>query len=223
MWNRRAAYAALLLCLGVAQAQSPKNCVAFPLEQPRLAGKLPAVVKFFADFELSADPSKPSQVQVVYSNLPPPIQAGFVDHLEAAHWSCGAVPPGALVKQLWSFVGARTGSQRTRFAESKLTLGRFLAHMKEVPGARVDLNLDEMGCPFVVEWQSFRPAAPNRARVVGAAAESRRDPLLRWLGSLEADVPEAMQAQLIGETMDISVPCGRVNLAPPGDAASSPG
>lgn len=223
---------ALFLCGSGAQAEHivgvhavNLGCLKYPNFNPFfLRGNGgPEVRKFFADFQLQADPSLPPKVEVVYSNLHPRVQAFFIEYLESVRWTC-AEPVDTQTRIEWSSVSGPPGGQlrQTRFGEQKVSFRQFLAMMKEVPDERVSFNLDDMGCPFVVQWTTFRPAALNRARSISNRPDPRQKPFLQWLASLEADVPDATRDKLIGESMDITVPCGRVDLAPAAPAASTP-
>ncbi|MGM9482886.1 hypothetical protein ACS5PN_16950 [Roseateles sp. NT4] len=200
-------------------------CLKYPGFNPFFlrGGGMPDVRKFFADFRFQADPALPPQVDVVYSNLHPAAQAFFVQHLEAVRWTCTEPPVDTQTRFEWSSVSGPPGGQlrQTKFGEAQVTLSRFLALMKEVPEERVSFNLDEMGCPFVVRWTTFRPAAANRARPLSGKPDPRQAALLQWLASLEVDVADALRDKLIGESMDIKIPCGRINLAPPSATAAS--
>jgi len=88
---------ALFLCGSGAQAEHivgvhavNLGCLKYPNFNPFfLRGNGgPEVRKFFADFQLQADPSLPPKVEVVYSNLHPRVQAFFIEYLESVRWTC---------------------------------------------------------------------------------------------------------------------------------------
>lgn len=216
MSRHRAAVAALLLCAGTAQAQKATNCMSYPALEVPADVVLPDDFKFFAEIDPPDDAALPPTVKVVYTNVSAQARDHFVRHLEAGRWVCSQAPNPRLT-QHWS---VRSGT-RTRFPHARITLADFLALMKEVPATGPAFNFDQLGCPFVVKWQQFRPAAPNRADMTHIYP--RHKPFLSWLASLELDLPKEAQTKLIGESMDVAVPCVPADPASPAPAAGSKG
>ncbi|MDR7335048.1 hypothetical protein [Roseateles asaccharophilus] len=218
MWNQRAALAALLLlCASDVQAQRFSGCLKHPPLQFPAVVSWPKVPKFFADMELAEDPTGPLKVSVIYTNFPTRLREHVVRHLESGRWVCEDKPDAKhRFNSRWTFVS----EPRPKFSESKVTLARFVEMVKPAPDAPLNFNVEELGCPFVVKWQTFRPVAPNRVSI--SFSGPKHKPFRQWLENVEIDGPKSRQLELIGEELEISVPCERNNLAPPDAAASSP-
>ncbi|MGZ5182514.1 MAG: hypothetical protein ACXWC6_15410 [Ramlibacter sp.] len=69
-----------------------------------------------------------------------------------------------------------------------------------------------MGCPFKLAFVPYQPYAPNTARETGER-NGQRQPLLEWLRSASLNLaPEAMR-QLIGQPLQVAVPCVVLDLS----------
>jgi hypothetical protein len=92
-----------------------------------------------------------------------------------------------------------------------MQLVQFLGTIKGLDRQRRYFELDRMSCPFNVRFEYRQPAMPNSVRDVGAHVASRK-PLLDWFASMQFDVDQRSENLLLGESMTISVPCGKIDL-----------
>ena len=234
MWKCRAALVAAFFfwaCGAVAQQGSAvavpssaksKSCLVAP-DSGRPRGLFPVNAKVFAVLTFAGGPEDPPGVEVLYSTEPPKVVDFLIENWKSYRFVCprpADMDPITVDQSLVFFKGAPPSSL---LKERQMSLTRFLDMTKLVPGEKVDIDLDAMRCPFAVVWTSLKPAAPNRARATTGISGIDRGPLLRWLAGLELDMSDAVREQLIGEVIQVQIPCGRINLAPPAGAASSAG
>lgn len=92
-----------------------------------------------------------------------------------------------------------------------MDLVAFLGAIKGVDQQRRYFELDRMSCPFDVRFEYRQPAMRNRVRDVGPHVDARQ-PLLDWLATMRFDVGPKAENLLLGESMTISVPCGKIDL-----------
>ncbi len=86
----------------------------------------------------------------------------------------------------------------------------LLKFSKDVPSPAY-FNLNSMGCPFDVRLTYWQPHAPNE---VAELQEHRpeRSPLLDWMTRLRLDLSDDKNAQVLGDTTTVTVPCGTIDL-----------
>lgn len=90
-------------------------------------------------------------------------------------------------------------------------LSTFLRGVDNLEERPVNFDLDAMKCPFDVRLTLMQPYAANPIGEVGASEPLRR-PLLTWFSELRLRLPPQTLSKVIGQTMTISVPCGKVTL-----------
>lgn len=89
-------------------------------------------------------------------------------------------------------------------------LRRWLAHVKP-PLAPADFDLNQMGCPFDLRVHYYQPHRSNRVQQL-ESADARRQPLMDWIAAQTLNLPSATNTALLGETIQLSVPCGSLKL-----------
>lgn len=115
---------------------------------------------------------------------------------------------GAPVEGVWvlNFIA---GNEFSVLRDMGLT--PFLRGVENLEERPVSLNLDAMKCPFDVRLTLMQPYAANPVGEVGTSDPSRF-PLLTWLSELRLKLPRPALSKVIGQTMTISVPCGKIDL-----------
>lgn len=91
-----------------------------------------------------------------------------------------------------------------------MTLLEFLGNVK-LTDQKQYFELDRMSCPFTVQFQYLQPFMPNGVRETGRHVVARRA-FLDWLSTLRLDVDQQSENVVLGESMKIAVPCGKVAL-----------
>jgi hypothetical protein len=72
-------------------------------------------------------------------------------------------------------------------------------------------NLDRMGCPFDLRLTYYQPYLPNAVSELGSSMPEREEFLL-WLERATLRVPERQNIAVLGQSIALSVPCGRIDL-----------
>lgn len=91
-----------------------------------------------------------------------------------------------------------------------MSLVNFLRNVK-LADQKQYFELDRMRCPFTVRFEYMQPFLPNRVQEVGARAPGRQA-FLDWLSTLRFDVEPKRENILLGQSLNIAVPCGKISL-----------
>lgn len=114
------------------------------------------------------------------------------------------------------FVFMMEGGERTRLKDA--TLRGFLGNADPSTVALpVYFDLDSMACPFDVRLRYLRPHERNGISEIDNSNPARR-PLLDWLSQMSLKLPADTNRRVLGETMTLSIPCGKIDLKPSGIA-----
>ena len=100
------------------------------------------------------------------------------------------------------------GERRTVLKD--VGLAAFVRAAKPV-GGPVRFDLEQMGCPFDVRVTFLQPVESNLVQQLDNI-DPRRAEFLEWLATLRLDVDAKTSNELLGDTMTVSVPCGKVDL-----------
>jgi hypothetical protein len=154
----------------------------------------------------------PPEVKLVYSSLSPTQHDAVLDYVRGYRVPClaqGAQPVTG--RQHFHF---SPPNAEPRVFKDAVPLMSFLSSIKGIRSQRADFDFQTMSCPFQVAWEVGRPAlASNEVGQVGKSDPNRTE-FLAWLASLEMDLkPRNLQA-LLGQSLIINVPCGRLLLEP---------
>lgn len=115
---------------------------------------------------------------------------------------------GAPVEGVW-FMDFRTDDEYSTLRDMGLvTFLRGIANLEDRP---VSFDLDTMGCPFDVRLRLRQPYSRNLVGEIGAQNPARA-PFLDWLGELRLTLPKETLAKVIGQSMTLNVPCGKITL-----------
>jgi hypothetical protein len=110
------------------------------------------------------------------------------------------------INQIYQF--RLVGGERTVFKDS--TLAKLLGSVRNPPTPAF-FDFDAMSCPFDVRFEYFQPYLSNTVRELEASNSARR-PLLDWLSRLTLNLDEKTNLRVIGQQMNVSVPCGKLDL-----------
>ena len=116
---------------------------------------------------------------------------------------------GEPIEANWLFRFVLDPGQRTVLRDA--TLLQFLRAVRNPGREPVYFDFMTMACPFDVRLTYFRPFAPNRVGEVGSHDPARR-PFLDWISTLELDLTGRDHNAVIGGTMSVSIPCGKLDL-----------
>ena len=188
------------------------SCMRTPAAAPDFAGGFlqRGIANVFVDMTFTA-PDAPPDVTLAYSNAGKWQEEEVRSYVARYRLPCLAVGAKPLaVRQQFQFRPYGVGK---RVFKDAVPLGSFLSNMKGIREQRVEFDLNTMSCPFQVAWTLGKPALDNRVGEVGKPDLNRTE-FLAWLADLQMDLKEASFQQLLGETVIVSVPCGRLSLAP---------
>lgn len=102
-------------------------------------------------------------------------------------------------------------SGSTYYRLNDLKLVPFLGRIKDIEKRRASFDLNTMNCPFQVVWRLGMPAMANRVGEVGEPNLNRVE-FLAWLADLTMDLRPEQFERLLGQSMVIEVPCGKIEL-----------
>ncbi|QPF75925.1 hypothetical protein G8A07_25410 [Roseateles sp. DAIF2] len=155
-------------------------------------------------------PTAPPQVKVVYAKADDRVRNAVLDHVAEYRMPC--LPDGAepqVSEQLFKFRSHTADDPVYTFKDMDLT--SFLARMTDLERRPVRFDLDSMGCPFKLMWTLGRPALPNRVGEIGEPNLNRLE-LTTWLSELTMGMPPTLFDQMLGQSLVVTVPCGKVEL-----------
>lgn len=188
------------------------SCLRTPPEAPEFAGSSlkREIENVFVDMTFTA-PDAPPAVTLAYSNAGSRQEAEVRAYVARYRMPClaaGARP--ATLRQHFQF---RPYGVAKRVFKDAVPLGNFLSNMKGIREQRVEFDLGSMSCPFQVAWTLGKPALDNRVGEVGKPDLNRTE-FLAWLAGLQMEMKDAQFQQLLGQTVIVNVPCGKVALEP---------
>lgn len=134
------------------------------------------------------------------------LRAAVERYADDLRMPCLPVGEAMTIRQAYQF--RLDGGARTLLRDVGLL--SFLRGAKQVPRP-VYFDLDRMGCPFSVRIQYFRPHEANAVSEVDNSNPARL-PLLDWLSKIEINLSEALSQEVLGSTLDVLVPCGKIDL-----------
>ena len=107
-----------------------------------------------------------------------------------------------------TFLFEIVGGGRTVFKDT--TLQQLLASARNL-ATPVYFDFGSMGCPFDVRLTYNQPYLPNGVGELLTANPARK-PFLDWLTRLTLNLDEKTNLRVVGQQMNISVPCGSLDL-----------
>jgi hypothetical protein len=190
---------AQLACLSHVSGQ---RAMRYPLraERERLQGRVVASMRFTA-------PDRPPVVTVHHRP-----SVGVLGRAVQA-WAEGFRLPcltGEAVSTHQTFVFLFDGDT---FGFKPPLLQQVLLATKGIRQQSLQLDTHTMGCPFQVKFAYRQPYLPNEVGSLDQA-DPARESLLRWLRSVEFDLPDNTLDSIYADDTTITVPCMRLNLKP---------
>ena len=111
------------------------------------------------------------------------------------------------VVQPFSF--AVQGTRRSALRD--MPLATFVAALDKLDEQQVKFDFSTMSCPFDVRFVLRQPVLENQIGEVERSDPNRRE-FIEWLKSVSLKIPESARAQVLGDSMTLSVPCGMLDL-----------
>lgn len=154
-------------------------------------------------------PDRPPEISVYAASLGTQRLAELTIRPWVESWRLPCIE-GAAVESIVSFVFRL---DKDVFGFRNVSFLQFLRMAKnlEQPGASFDTQT--MGCPFDVRLNYLQPHFPNRLGQVGEPDPTRRT-LLDWLSTLELNLAKNQQDAVLGDTVNLTVPCIKIDLTP---------
>ena len=196
---------------------SVKECIREPKDElpwQQDAVKKGNVSNAIFEARFSAVDAEP-EVKVLYASVGRAQLKALTHYMRQYRLSC--MPGGggfSTVQRSFRYEVSDAGSTTTKFKfKEAVPLTTFLRGIKGIETMRTDFDLGSMSCPFQVAWTMGKPALDNRVAEVGTR-DLNRAGFLAWLAGLEMNASESIFERLVGETIVVNVPCGRLALTP---------
>lgn len=188
-------------------------CIVVPRRELEVQGApQDTVARVIVQGRFDGDADQSPSISYLHVSGSSKVQRAIGAHLAAYRMPCRkAGDPPVMFEQ--SFVVVFSGSKPAGFKQPMLPLNQFLANLKGIQSQRIFFDLDTMACPFQLNWTSMRPAAANRVSELGPPNPNRTE-FRAWLSTMDINVSSRLLEQLIGESMIVDVPCGKVDLKP---------
>ena len=201
--------------LPMAEERSQPFCVVMPREPIEPPPPWPGdhdVVHVVAVATFSGDGKQAPEVKFIHSTASARFESVVRERLALYRMPCrlGSEPPQAM-QQLFSFSPA--GVRRYTLKREVFALGEFLGMTADIANVSAAFDFGTMNCPFKVNYTSYGPSLPNE--VHAGKRDPNRSTFLTWLSERQLAFQNAKQAnELFGETVQIQVPCGKLDLQP---------
>lgn len=153
-------------------------------------------------------PEQPPSTKIVYRNGANAFAQAAVNRVAQYRLDCTGGPYTPLTA-LQTFRFVMEGSER--FGLQNLALKQFVGALRDVEQQRVRFDLNALGCPFDVRFSLYRPHADNEVDEVGKHVPARK-PFVQWLRSVELKIPREAYDDVVGQPINVSVPCGELDL-----------
>jgi hypothetical protein len=184
------------------QAIPPSGKPAFPVTAASSGGAVFLELKFE---QAEAAP----QLRVIYNGRSPGLAQSAASWAKGYRLRCAkALVKPIVATQKHIFFGTDTNL----YALKDLGFVDFLRSVQrsDLTGARFDFNT--MSCPFDLRVTLFQPYDPNRV-VELESHDANRQPLLDWMSRLKFVFKGDSERYLIGESLNVTVPCMVLDLS----------
>ena len=189
----------------------PASCYEEPAQKLAPPRSVSGPARVLAYFRFPADGSEP-EVAIKYATGSREFASAVRSHIKRYASCSGGRTQAGWHQQVFNY--NPDGVARPQFRP--MDLAHFLGSVRNAAQLRANFDLNTMACPFKVRWTLQQPAEPNSASSVGEQ-DPNRAAFLGWLGSLDLDLPASAQSAMVTESVEIDVPCIRLQLQP--DAA----
>lgn len=163
----------------------------------------------------TGDGEQAPEVKVLHSTGDRVVEQEAIERVKTYRMPCrtGKEEP-QVMQQRFTMVPA--GHRRYVLKQETFSLVEFLSMTQGARQLKANFDFNTMGCPFKVNYTIYGPALPNELRV-GGKRDPNRAPFLKWLGERQIAFGSDKQAnELFGQTLQIQVPCGQLDLDPAG-------
>lgn len=189
-------------------------CIVMPrrqMESPRMFGSDAQHVVVTALF--AGDGQQAPEVKIIHSSASGVIERMVREYVAEYRMPCRSGSEGVQgMRQQFSFMPS--GARRYTLKREAFGLAEFLGMTRDARQLQADFDFATMNCPFRVDYTIHGPQLPNEVRT-GSPRDPNRLPFLRWLAERQLAFSNDKQANdLFGQTVQIDVPCGRLNLQP---------
>lgn len=144
-------------------------------------------------------------IEFIGGSASPRLRASVAEHADGLRLSCLGHKPVHVVIVYKFFIG---DAERTILRD--VGLAKLLGATKNLARPAY-FNFNAMACPFDVRLTYRRPFVNNRVEQLDTAVAAR-EPLLDWLEGLTLNVSDQKSANLYGNKMIVSVPCGKLDI-----------
>lgn len=195
-------------------------CIVLPREGMRAPLTLSTQVQHVvASAVFSGTGDQPPEVTLLHTTGDKRLEESVIERVRSYRMPCrtGQEEPQAMQQQ---FTFTPAGHRRYVLRNDAFTLTAFLGSTQGVQQLKAFFDFDTMNCPFKVNYTMYGPALPNEVEV-GDERDPNRVPFLKWLSQRQLAFGSEKQAnELFGQTLQIQVPCGQLDLEPDATAAA---
>jgi len=150
----------------------------------------------------------PPHIDVLFDGGRPRLAQAVVDYASGYRLPCLTAKDFPLVvSQAFHFRVAGEASRMLR--DSRLP--DFLAAVDGIEKQRVRFDTSTMGCPFDLRLRLRQPVLPNLVAEIGRHDVNRRE-FVEWMRTLRLKLPDRVLADVMNDSMIITVPCVQLNL-----------
>ena len=189
-------------------------CIVMPREDMESLSSLSSAVQHVVASALfMGKGDQAPEVKLLHSTGDKRLEAAVVERVRAYRMPCrtGQEEP-QVMRQQFTFVPA--GHRRAVLKTEAFTLAAFLGMTQGARQLSAFFDFNTMNCPFKVNYSILGPSLPNEV-TTGGARDPNRVPFLRWLRERQLAFSSQRQAnELFGQTLQIQVPCGQLDLQP---------
>lgn len=191
-----------------------KSCLVTPrrdVTPPYIDGR--EVMHVVAVAAFNGDGAQAPEVKIIHSTASPKLEQLAVERMGEYRMPCRRPGDEARVVRQ-HFVFRPAAASLYTLKREAFGLGEFLGMTKGAHQLQAFFDFRTMGCPFKVNYRIHAPVLPNEVWASGPA-DPNRQPFLHWLGERELNFgSDKVANDLFGQVMQLSVPCGELNLRP---------
>ena len=93
-----------------------------------------------------------------------------------------------------------------------MLLATFVRALDKLEAEHVKFDFANTACPFDVRFVLRQPVLSNEVGEIERSDPNRRE-FIEWLKTVSLKIPERDRAQVLGDSMTLSVPCGVLDLS----------
>ena len=196
-----------------ADRSATMSCIRTPQDRPEFSPMAMQrdVGNAFVQIRFTA-PDAPPEVKMVYASVGSRQERQVIDYVSQYRLPC--LPAGARPLAVLQHFQFQSSSASARVFKDAVPLKSFLSNIKGIRAMRAEFDFNTMSCPFQVAWTLGKPALDNRVGELGNPDLNRTE-FLAWLAGLKMTTKSSGEfEQLVGQTLIVNVPCGKLALDP---------